>query len=776
MLQELRQTLRPLYRQPAASVAIVSMLALGIGLTSTMFGIVDGVLLKPLPYRNPSALVTTRAPVQAIGEWTLRTRALSAIAYYDFGLAPLVLGSDEPARLRQGAVSFNMLDTLGVVPALGRAFTRMDAESGAEPVVILTHRAWLDHFGGRSSVVGELAPFEPVRRRIIAVLPPDFMFPMRPSTAVGDARILTVIPSSRPADSVVRIVARLHDGATLDQVRAEEAGIVKSRRDEPQGVQAIDLATEILGSHRSPLSTLLGAVGLLLLIACGNVTHLLLARTFDSRRELAIRMALGARRSQVVRLVLVQGCALCLTGGLLGVALAYVGFDAFRALAPVPLPRADAAGIDARVLVFAVALSVASGLLVSLLPARQMARTDPQQAFQQGGRLTTPSQRLRHALLALEVAFAVIVLAGAGLAFNSFVRLLRVDLGFDAEQVLTLRMRGPESRYPTPAHQRVLLERALEQVAAVPGVEHAAAVDVLPVTRALSGGSLVMLDRPGLPPIDAEPRTIVGDYFATMRIEVVAGRPFDRSDAPGGLQVAIVNQALARRISERDDLLGRRVRHRDVDREIVGVVRDVRTFAVDTAAEPLIYIPHTQTAPTPSRLVVRTVGRPEQVAGQVRKALQAVAPAAPIEEVRTLSDHVATSIAHPRFQTSLLATFGLSSLLLISAGVAGIVSYTIARRTREIGVRVALGARNADVIRAVTGMPLAAVAAGLVLGLAGALALGRTARFLLYEIQPNDPWTLGAVVAAVLVTTLAAAALPARRAMRVDPVAALRAE
>ncbi len=398
---------------------------------------------------------------------------------YDFSYPPLVLAGSDATRLRQGVVSYNLLDTLGVVPILGRGFTRADADAGAEPVVILTHGVWLDQFGGQSDVIGEVAPFEPVRRRVIGVLPSSFLFPMRPATTVGDARILTVLPLAQPADRAFPVVARLAPSATLAQARAEETALVRSTRSELRSPQITDLASAILGSHRSMLTTLLGAVGLLLLIACGNVTHLLLARALDARRDIAVMFALGASRSQVGRVVILQGCTLCLAGGVVGVLFAYLGFDAFTAMTPVPLPRADTAGIDLRVVTFAVALSIVSGLIVSMLPAWQLSRMDLGHVMQSDWRSTTGSHRLRHILLAAEVSLAVVLLAGAGLAFNSFVRLLRVDLGFDADRVLTLRTRGPESKYPTPEHQRVLLDRVLDRLAAMPDVDAVGAVDLL---------------------------------------------------------------------------------------------------------------------------------------------------------------------------------------------------------------------------------------------------------------------------------------------------------
>jgi putative ABC transport system permease protein len=778
MFQHVRQSLRLLYRRPGGSIAIVLTTALGIGLTSAVFGIVDAVLLRPLPYRDPSALVTTRGVSHDLIEsWRSRTQVLSDIAYYNFNFAPLVLNADESVQLRQGAVSSNLLDTLGVMPMLGRGFTRDDARTGAEPVAILTYGAWQDHFGGRSTVIGEVAPTEPVPVRIVAVLPPDFLFPMRALPAIGATRILTVLTAPRRDESPTAVVARRVRAATLEQVRAEESALLNQSPTNPtRHPQAADLTTMMVGSHRSSLFMLLGAVGLLLLIACANVTHLFLARCLDGRRDLTIRLAVGASRSDIVRLLLTQSCALSLAGGLLGLVVAYLSVDALIALAPAPLPRAGDASIDGRVVAFGSALSLVSGVVVGVLTAWSLSKADTQESLRQDDRTAAVSQRLRHVLTTMEVAFAVVLLAGAGLALNSFVRLLRVDTGFDSERVLTLRARGVESRYPTPERQRQLLDRMLERLAMLQGVERAGAVDLLPVTRATAGGSVIPIDRPGAAaPIDAEPRTVAGDYFPAMRIDLIRGRAFDRRDVAASPQVAIVNEALARQLGEAD-AVGRRVRHRNVAREIVGIVRDVRMLAVDTAPAAQIYVPHAQTASVPPQIVIRTTARPEAMAAPIRAEIHAIEPRVVLENMRPLSQHVASSIAQPRFQTWLLGIFGTSGLLLVAVGVSGIVSSTVSRRTRELGIRVALGARALHVIRTVAGTSLAAVAAGLAIGLLGALSLSRIAKAFLYEVEPTDPWTLAGVVVVLAIVALVAAALPARRALGIDPIVALRSE
>jgi len=778
MFHEARQSLRPLYRRPAASIAIVLTTALGIGLTSAVFGIVDAVLLRPLPYRDPSALVTTRGVSHdQIESWRSRTRVLTDIAYFNLNFAPLVLNADESVQLRQGAVSSNLLDTLGVTPIRGRRFTPDDARTGAEPVAILTYGAWQDHFGGRSSVIGEVVPTEPVPVRIVAVLPPDFLFPMRALPALGGTRILTVLTASRRDESPTAVVARRAPATTLEQVRAEESALLnQSAINAPRPAQAADLTTMMVGGHRSSLFLLLGAVGLLLLIACANVTHLFLARCLDARRELAVRLAVGANRSDIVRLLLTQSCALSLVGGLVGLFVAYLSVDALIALAPAPLPRAGDAGIDGRVVAFGSALSLASGAVVGVLTAWYLSRADTQQTLRQDDRTAAASQRLRHVLTTMEVAFAVVLLAGAGLALNSFVRLLWVDTGFDSKRVLTLRARGVESRYPTPERQRELLDRMLERLTMLQGVERAGAVDLLPVTRATAGGSVIPIDRAGpAASVDAEPRTVAGDYFAAMRIELVRGRAFDRRDVAASPRVAIVNEALARQLGEADTV-GRRVRHRNVDREIVGIVRDVRTLAVDTAPSAQIYLPHAQTTSVPPQIVIRTTVQPEAMAAAIRAEIHAIEPRVVLENMRPLSQHVASSIAQPRFQTWLLGVFGTSGLLLVAVGVGGIVSSTISRRTRELGIRVALGARALDVIRAVAGTSLAAVGAGLALGLLGALSLSRLAKAFLYEVEPTDPWTLAGVVVVLALVAMVAAALPARRALGIDPIVALRSD
>lgn len=781
MLRDIRYAARLLRRSPAFSVTIVLTLALGIGLTTAIFSVVDGVLLRPLPYSNPSDLVTGPAvSSEALVEWRSRTKTLSDVAAYDFGVAPLLLTGEETVQFRQAAVSSNLLGVLGVHPVIGRDFLPADTEPGAEPVAMLTYGAWQQHFGGRPEIVGEPAAFEPARRRVVGVLPPDFIFPMRLIASVGAVRMLTPIARSARKDYRFSVVARLNRGATVAQAGAEELAIVP--RSAPVGGLAtassvIPLTTAMLGGSRPSLLMLFGAVGFLLLIACGNVGGLLFAKGADARRELAVRLALGATRSQLVRLVIIQSCTLSVAGGLLGTLLAYLSFDALMAFLPAQLPRARDVTIDYRVLGFAFVLSLASGAILGLFPAWQLSRVELQATLQAQGRATLPAQRLRLVVLATEIALAVVLLAGAALFANSFVRLLGADLGFAPRNVLTLQVRLLESRYATPDQQRQFFDAALERIAALPGVANVAIVELLPVTRARRGGSVVAVGGRIAEPIEAEPRVVSPGYFETMGIPVVQGRPFNSRDSSGAAQVAVINETLARRLWPGESAIGQRLRYeQDEPREVIGIARDVRGYAVDTRPEPQVYIPHSQTWLVPRRLVVRTNGEPGTFAAAVRQELHAVDARAGVENIQPLTAHVAASIAQPRFQTFLLGIFGGTGLLLGAVGIGGVVAYAVARRRREIGIRIALGASGRDVVRTVMGASLVAVGIGLAAGLAAAVTLGRLARAFLYEIEPHDPLTLTAVVIAVGATALAAAWLPARRAQRVDPLAALRAE
>jgi putative ABC transport system permease protein len=777
MLRDIRHSARAIRHSPSSSITIVLTLALGIGLTTAIFSVVDGVLLRPLPYTDPSDLVTGPAiSSQAMVEWRSRTRALTDVAAYDFSVAPLFLAGDETAQLRQAAVSSNLLEVLGVRPIIGRGFLPGDAEPGAEPVALLTYGAWRQHFGGRPEVTGEIAAFEPARRRIVGVLPADFIFPMRLIASAGEVRVLTPLTMSPRNDYEFSIVARLNSGATVAQA-AEELAIVPRSVPGSGPAKLTPLETAILGASRPSLLMLFGAVGFLLLIACGNAGSLLFARGADARQDLAVRLALGATRSQLVRFVIVQSCTLSVAGGLLGTLVAYAGFDALTAFLPAQLPRTSGVTIDARVLGFATLVSLGSGALLALLPAWQLSRVELQATLQGHGRATLPGQRLRLVVLASEIALAVVLLAGAALFANSFVRLLRVDLGFAPRNVLTLQVRLLESRYSTADQQRRFFEAALERIAALPGVANVAMAELLPVTRARRGGSLVAVDGSAAEPIEAEPRIVSRDYFETMGIEMVEGRSFSSGDSSGAPQVAVINEALAHRLWPGASAIGQRIRYgKDSPREVIGVVRDVRGYAVDTRPELQLYIPPSQTMLVPRRLVIRTHGEPGPFAASVRQELRGLDPRAGVENIQPLTTHVAASIAQPRFQTFLLSIFGGTGLLLAGVGIGGVVAYAVARRRREIAIRIALGASGGDVVRTVMGGSLVAVGVGLAAGLAAAVALGRLARAFLYEIQPHDPLTLTAVVVVVAATALAAAWLPARRAQRIDPLVMLRAE
>jgi predicted permease len=537
------------------------------------------------------------------------------------------------------------------------------------------------------------------------------------------------------------------------------------------------LSEDMLGGSRRSLLLLFGAVGFLLLIACANAGNLLFAKGAEARREFAVRFALGASGGELARLVVIQGCALSLAGAVLGVLVAYWSFDGLMSFVPAQLPRSDSISIDSRALGFAFLLSLVSGTTLGLFPAWHLSRGGLHSALQTRERATLPAQRLRLVVLATEVALAVVLLSGAALFGRSFARLLDVDLGFSSLDVLTMQVRTLQSRYPTVDQQRAFLDETLDRIRALPGIVSAAAVELLPVTRARRGGSVVTVDGPVAGPIEAESRVVSSGYFETMNVRLILGRSFNRNDSSGSPRVAIINQALARRLWPGLNPIGRRIRYEKEELgEVVGVVGDVRGYSVDTRPEPQVYVPYLQTWLVPQRLVIRTAGNPEAFTAAIRHEIRAIDSRASTESIQPLSAHVAASVAQPRSLAWLLGIFGGSGLLLSIMGIGGVVAYGVSRRNREIAIRIALGARGRDVVWTLMAPSLAAVGIGLTVGIVAAGALGGLARTFLFEIEPHDPLTLGVVVVALGVTALAAAWLPALRAQRIDPLLALRAE
>jgi putative ABC transport system permease protein len=781
MLGDVRYSTRLIRKSPAFSLTVILTLALGIGLTTAIFSVVDHVLLRPLPYATPSTLVTGPAiPLNQWLDWRRRSMALDDIALFDFGVPQLVFAGQETARVRQAAVSANMLSVLGIQPVIGRDFQPADSDPGAEPVVMISYAAWRQYFGGRLDAVGASAPFDPAPRRVIGVLPANFIFPMRILSSAGVVAMLTPLRARSGQGSTFTVVARLKRGATMAHARAEYLETVSAagpERHSTANFMLTPLADEILGRSRPSLLMLFGAVGFLLFIACANVGNLLFAKGADARKDLAVRFALGARRRDLARLIFVQSCALSIAGGALGVILAYIGFDTLIALVPVQLPRVGAISLDTRVLAFALALSLLSGAAVGLFPVWYLSRGVFQSVLQIHDRATLPAQRLRLITLTIQIAVAVVLLSAAAIFARSFVRLLRVDLGFAPRDVLTLKVRTLESRYPTVDQQRAFLDEVLAQVATVHGVSSAAAIEMLPVTRAKRAGSVTATTKRGAASLEAEPRVVSPDYFDTMNIGLVMGRSFNRSDVSGAPHVAIINQALARRVWPDANPLGQHIRLEDEEfREIVGVVGDVHSYAIETSPEPQVYTPYSQSSLVPQQLVVRTAGNREALITALRQQIHKVDARASAESIQPLSEHVATSIAQPRFQAWLLSVFAASALVLTIVGIAGVVAYAMSRQKREIAIRIALGAAPRDLLRAILTPSLLALAVGLSIGLGATLLLGRFARAFLFEIEPHDPVTLSAVLTSLGATALAAAWLPCRRATRIDPMIALRAE
>jgi len=780
MLRDLRYTVRVLRRNRVFSVTVVLTFALAIWLTTSLFTVVYGVLWRPLPYSNPARLVTR--PAVSLGAWSAwrhESKAIEDLGLYDFGVEQLLFAGEETARIRQVAVSGNLMSVLGVRPALGRNFQASDSEPGAEPVVMLTDAAWRLYFGTRRDIVGAIAPFDPVSRRVIGVLPPDFVFPMRFNATAGEIRMLTPLANRASQEYTFNVVARLKEGATIAQARAEESAILprfSSQREAPAQPALMLLSDTMLGGSRQPLLLLLGAVGFLLLLACANVGNLLLAKGTEGRREFAVRFAIGATPRDVLRLLVIQSCVLAVAGGALGGLLAYGSFDVLIAFVPPQLPRGGSIQIDATVIGFAFFVSLVSGAAVGALPAWQLSRGELPCSLQSDDRITLPAGRARLLLLAGEVALAAVLLSGALLFVRSFARLANVNLGFAPRNVLAFHVRTLASRYPTIEHQRAFLDQMLAQLSQVPGVQSVGAVEMLPVARARRGGEPLRIDgRPTL--ISAEPRVISPRYLEAMSIGVLVGRSFATGDTAAGPQVALVNETLARRAWPGADPIGRQLLYKgDASREVVGVVRDVRIYSVETPPEPQLYIPFSQTWLIPQQFVIKTDGDSPILGAAIRHRIHEIDSRASVEDMEALSAHVAAGISQPRFQAFALGIFAGTGLLLAMVGIAGVVAYAVSRRKRELGIRLALGATPHDLVRTVMAPCLVAAASGACVGVAAALILEQLARAFLFEIRPEDPLTVCSVVVVLAATALAAAWIPARRAAVTDPIAALRAE
>ena len=814
-IHDIRYALRTLWHAKWVSLAAVVTLALGIGANTALFSVVHTVLLRSLPFQDPERLMMLAQKDPRTGasmdyfapttffDWRSQNHSfasMSAIETVD-GVQMTFAARGEPAQVGGQAVSASFLDVLGVRPALGRTFRQEEDFPNRNNVALVSYALWQSRFGGSAAVIGESITIDGFPFTVIGVLPPDFEFLGSPSFWVPLARD----PNGRWTEGRdVQIVARLRPGASVAQAQADLTALTRRlERDGPviltgMGSEAslTPLIESYVGEIRPALLVLLGAVLCVLLIACTNVANLLLARATTRQREMAVRASLGASRGRLVRQLLTESLVLAGIGGALGLLVGWWGTQLLVALVPksMPIPRLEQMRPNLTILAFTFGVTVATAFLVGLAPAFQASRQDLALSMRQGGRgAVGGSGRLRSGLVVLEVALAMVLLVAAGLLLRTFSYLRAIDPGFSDRNVLACHLKLPGAQYRSGEQQSAFFTQVLERVRSLPGVRSAAAIDHLPVSGHGASTWVHVAGRPEPPPgqqLDALARSVTPGYFATLGVPLYAGRDFTDADA-GVLDISkkidpatsplrlIVNKALVDRFLPGENPLGRRLAifwGQTLVGEIVGVVGNVRYQSLAEEEEPTFYWPEAQRPHGDMHLVVRAEGRPTDWVGAVRNAIRAVDSYVAVADVHTLTDVVALSSSRTRFILVLLGAFANIALLLAAVGLFGVMAYSVAQRTQEIGVRLAMGARPAAIIRMVLKEGMRLVLIGLAAGVASAIGLTRFLSTQLYGVKPTDGMTFAAVAAALIATTLAASFLPARRASRIQAVTALRCE
>ncbi len=806
-VQDLRYAARSLRRSPGFTTVVVLTLALGIGANTTIFSVVHAVLLQPLPFAAPDELVSVRETRPEAGSTGRRVDVpVSPATFFDYrrGISSfaqiaalsgndfILTGAGEPEQLVGARVTANFFSSLGVVPQLGRDFRPEEEQPGAESVVLLTDAMWRGRFGGDDSVIGRAITLDGRPYTIIGVLPPSLE-----STALGFAQVppqiwvplmLVEAGAARAAPSL-SVHARLKPGATQAAAQAEVDAIMRRlAQDFPEtnatrGGLVRPLAEMAVRDVRATLWLVFSAVALVQLIACANIANLLLARASRRSAESALRAALGASRSRLIRQFLTESLLLAVAGCAVGLVVAMLGAGAFIAVLPNSLPGIERIAIDGPVLAFTVGVGLLTGLIFGLAPAWQGAKADLQTTLQTAGRSGqggASSRWLRASLVVAQVALSLVLLAGAALVVRSFIALSGVDPGFDSRHVLTLRINLPGDAYRPSTKRVVFFEQLLAQVEVLPGIEAAATVYPLPFSPAILNRPFTVPGQPVDPqnPLAAQFNVISPNYFAALGIRLTQGRAFAVRDREGAPLVAIINEALARRIWPGENPIGKRISTgmgRPSEHEIVGVFADIRQRQLDSDPRLQICVPSAQEPMRSAYLAVRTTGAAAPVAA-IRQRMAALDPNLAISDVAPLNERVAESIAQRRFATGLLGAFAGIALLLAVLGVYGVMSYLVAQRTREFGIRLALGAQWRDLLRLVLGHGMGLVGIGIVLGLGGVFACSRVVEAHLYKTNAQDPLTFATVAGLLTLSAAIACWLPARRAAKVDPMVALRAE
>ena len=793
-LHDLRFGGRLLIRKPAFTAIAVITLALGIGANTAIFSVVNSVLLRPLPYPEPERLVTMRSNQSVLDLEDIRSRSQSFEYFGGSVMQAQDYTSDgEPLQVQASLINADLFKALGAKAAIGRTISDEEDRFGADPVVVLAHGFWQRNFGGAANIVGKTIQVSGKSYTVIGVMPADFIMPTEMPDLWASVRVVNPIAAQFRGVHFLRTYIRLKPGVSLSQALGEMEGIdrwlAQQYPEENKGRRTVllSLHERVVANTRSALLILLGAVGLVLLIACANFANLLLARAAGRRQEIVIRAALGAGRWRLIRQMLTESTLLAVLGGAGGLLLAKWGVDLLTALKPANLPRLSSIGIDGWGLAFTLVVSILTGIVFGLLPALSASKLDVNEALKEGGRASTGGigrHRVRSLLVVSEIALALVLLIGAGLLIKSIWTLRTIDPGFNPENLLTMRIELPESRYKEIPKQIQFRERALEAVNAIPGVQ-AAMISELPMTENLMH-NFVIDGRPPLSPgeePELETRTVAGDYFRTMRIPVHQGRDFtaqDRADAP---PVGLVNESFVREYFPNENPIGRRIAWaRGNPRRwmtIIGVVGDVKHYGLNLPELPAFYNTYQQQDQPWKRwmyLAVRADGNSEALAGQMKTQIWSVDKQIPVTKLRTMADVMAASLAAQRFNMTLMGIFAAVALLLAAIGIYGVISYSVTQRTHEIGIRMALGAETGDVLRTVLRQGLQLAGIGVALGIGAAFALTRVMSSLLFGVSATDPVIFASISIILTGVALGATFIPARRATKVDPMIALRYE
>jgi putative ABC transport system permease protein len=804
--QDLRFGFRQLLAKPGFTAIAVLSLALGIGANTAIFSLVDAVLLRPLPFRDPDRLVMVWEDASKIGfprntpapanyaDWKAQNQVFEDMAAINWRTYNLT-DEGEPEKVEAQGVTANLFHLLGVKPELGRVFTQEEDKPDGNKVALISHGLWQRRFGGDPALVGKEILLDGQKHTVIGVAPPGFQF-LSKETSLWVPMAFSPQELTNRGGHYLTVVARMKPGVKLQEARADIASITQRiNRDNPGswsgfelGSVVISLREQLAGGVRPALITLLVAVGFVLLIACANIANLLLSRGAARYREIALRAALGAGRNRIVRQLLTESILLAVAGGVSGLLFAWSSFSFLKQIIPGGMALNAGVRIDARVFGFTLLLSLLTGIIFGLAPALQAAKVDLNEALKQGGGRAGTGvghRRLRSAMVVIEVALALVLLVGAGLLIQAFLRLRALDIGVNTDNVLTLRTALPGNKYGELPKRDAFYRQVLERVRALPGVVSAGYTTAAPLTWKGGTNSFTVEGRAQGPGQDAQNRQITTGYMETMGVKLRQGRFFDDHDDVQSQPVAIINETMARQFWPGENALGKRFK---IDRDgaqinwitIVGIVGDIKEMGLEAPAKAEMFFPYQQRPQMlwnmPRDLMARVTGDPMSVAAAARQAVWSVDRSQPVSNIRTMDGILAEEVAQRRIGMTLLAAFAALALALASLGIYGVLSYSVSQRTQEIGVRMALGAGRKDVLRIVIADGMRLAMAGVAIGLGASFALTRLMAGLLFGVSATDPTTFAGITLLLITVALVACFIPARRAMKVDPMIALRCE